>query len=177
MVNDLPEGGGENGREGNPAARTGGPRSVARLAAVQALYQMEMTGADLNAVIEEFFVHRFPSEGARDTYEGADKAYFASLVRGVVERQREIDPLINGLLAQGWRLARLDSILRAILRAGTLELLGHRSVPAPIVIDEWINVAHAFFSGEEPKVVNGIIDKLARRLRAEEMVPAPVREG
>ncbi len=155
------------------ARRAKGPRSTARLAAVQALYQMDVAGTDLDGVIEEFLAHRFPAERAQDVYAGADKGYFAHLVRGVVERQREIDPLIDDHLAAGWRLNRIDSILRATLRAAVVELLVQPDVPASVVIDEWIDVAHAFFSGEEPRVVNGIVDKLARKLRPDEMAVAP----
>ena len=86
----------------------------------------------------------------------------------MVRRQRDLDPLTDEQLAQGWRLVRVDSILRAILRAGVFELIDRRDVPARVVINEYIEVAHAFFSGEEPKVVNGILDRLARKLRPAE---------
>jgi transcription antitermination protein NusB len=86
----------------------------------------------------------------------------------VVARQRDIDPLLDQQLAVGWRLVRIDSILRAVLRGGLYELMERQDVPARVVIDEYIEVAHAFFAGDEPKVVNGILDKLARKLRPSE---------
>jgi N utilization substance protein B len=141
-------------------------RSVARLAAVQGLYQMDMAATDLNEVIREFMLYRF-GEQARFDFADADTEFFSELLRGVVAKQREIDPLLDAQLAQGWRLKRIDSILRAILRAGAYELIERADVPAAVVINEYIEVAHAFFGGEEPKVVNGVLDRLARRLRGE----------
>lgn len=140
-------------------------RSASRLAAVQALYQMDLASTDLNAVIDEFVSHRFPPENAGETPGGADPVFFADLLRGVVRRQRDIDPLIDQALATGWRLARIDSTLRAILRAGVFELLERPDVPARVAINEYIDTAHAFFAADEPKVVNGVLDRLARDLR------------
>ena len=140
-------------------------RSQARLTAVQALYQMDLAETDLAAVIEEFKAHRLGLEAGGDTAAQADPDHFARVLQGVVAGQREIDPLIEKQLAQGWRLARIDSILRAILRAATFELTGLPDVPARVVISEYIEVAHAFFEGDEPRVVNGVLDNLARKLR------------
>lgn len=144
------------------------PRSAARVAAVQALYQMDLAGTDLTDVIAEFSVLRFGAKAEDETLKDADVAYFTDLLKGVVRRQREIDPMIDQQLAQGWRLNRIDSILRAILRAGVFELLERSDVPARVVITEHVNVAHAFLADDEPKVVNGVLDKLARRLRPKE---------
>lgn len=145
-----------------------GARSVARMAAVQALYQMDIAGTDLNAVIHEFETVRFSGDEKDDILANADKQFFADILRGVVRRQRDIDPVVDEQLASGWRLVRIDSIVRAILRAGVWELQERRDVPARVVINEYIEVAHAFFSEEEPKVVNGILDRLAKRLRPAE---------
>ncbi len=93
---------------------------------------------------------------------------FADLVKGVVRRQRELDPLIDQQLRTGWRLVRVDSILRAILRAGVFELMERSDVPARVTINEYINIAKAFFEGDEPKVVNGVLDRIAHKLRAKE---------
>ena len=148
-------------------------RSAARLAAVQALYQMDMAKTDLNDIIEEFTAFRL--QGRDDEDEGqavelasADQTYFAELVRGAVRRQRDIDPLVDQQLATGWRLVRVDSTLRAIFRAAVYELMDRVDVPARVVINEYINVAHAFFSDDQPKVVNGLLDQLARELRTSE---------
>lgn len=144
-------------------------RSVARLAAVQALYQMEVSGAGVEAVIREFSEHRFDRgiEGEEsDTLASADEAFFADLVRGVVGSQREIDAAVVKRLAQGWRLERLDATVRAILRAGAFELAHRPDVPVEVVIDEYVELAKSFFEGPEPGFVNGALDKVAQDVRA-----------
>ena len=144
-------------------------RSQARLAAVQALYQMDLAETDLAAVIEEFKAHRLGSDVENGTAAQVDPEHFAGLLKGVVRRQREIDPMIDRQLAEGWRLTRIDSIVRAILRAAAFELMELNDVPPRVVISEYIEVAHAFFEGDEPKVVNGVLDSLARKLRPGEL--------
>lgn len=136
---------------------------------MQALYQMDMAQTDLNAVIAEFVSLRFGDKAEDATFQDADQDFFSGIVKGVVRRQREIDPVIDRQLAEGWRLTRIDSILRAILRAATFELIERTDVPVRVVINEYVNVARAFFDGEEPRVVNGVLDKLGRRYRAAEM--------
>lgn len=150
-------------------------RTAARLAAVQALYQMDLAGTDLNDVIAEFLAQRMSpagetdDEGNMDTeLKGADRVFFADILRGVLRRQRDIDPLVDDQLATGWRLVRVDAILRAVLRAGVAELLERSDVPARVVINEYINVARFFFSEDEPRVVNGVLDKIARKVRTKE---------
>jgi N utilization substance protein B len=168
-----------------PRADVPRPRSLSRAATVQALYQMDLAETDLNAVIAEFSLHRLHASAnttdsgePRDTdpgetLEGADIQFFADLVRGVVRRQRDIDQLVDQHLADGWRLVRIDSTLRAILRSAAFELLERTDVPGKVVITEYINIAHAFFEGEEPRVVNGVLDRIARRLRAKEFPGLP----
>jgi N utilization substance protein B len=156
------------GEERQAAPRTGQARSAARLAAVQALYQMDMTGADLKRVIAEFEAHRLGQEIEGCQYCEAELAFFRDLAEGVVHEQLTIDPLIDRHLAEGWRLNRVDSILRAILRAGAYEILKRPDIPMRVAINEYVDLAHAFFEGKEPKVVNGILDKLARETRAGE---------
>lgn len=140
-------------------------RSAARIAAVQALYQMDMTGIDLTDVIAEFEAHRLGKVIEDCQYAEAEADFFRDLIEGVVREQLKIDPLIDQQLAEGWRLTRVDSILRAILRAGAYELMFREDVPAPVVITEYVDIAHAFFAGDEPKVVNGVLDKLAHKVR------------
>ncbi len=154
----------EDGREPGPdnAAPTEPSRARARLAAVQALYQMDMTQRDLSVVLEEFLDHRFQTV---EIYAGADRGFFRDIVTGVAERQSEIDPHIASHLAKGWRLARIDSILRAILRSGIYEIVGRPDVPARAIINEYVEIAHDFFGGEEPAVVNGVLDRVAREKR------------
>ncbi len=145
-------------------------RSNARLAAVQALYQMDIGSADIGDVIAEFRASRlgrtYDGETAAELSDDApaDPDFFESIVRGVVERQAELDPAIDGALAKGWRLPRLDATLRAILRSGSFEIYGRSDVPPKAVINEYVSVAHAFFDGDEPKVVNAVLDRLAREL-------------
>jgi N utilization substance protein B len=149
------------------------------MAAVQALYQMDLAGTDVSQVIDEFVRLRFETgddAGASDdatALDNADPVFFSEILRGVVRRQRDIDPLVDQQLATGWRLTRVDSILRAILRAGVFEMLERSDVPARVVINEYINVAHSFFAEDEPRVVNGVLDKIARRLRAAEFATTP----
>jgi N utilization substance protein B len=144
-------------------------RSQARLAAVQALYQMDLAETDLSAVIEEFKAHRLGLEAENGTAAQADPDHFARVLQGVVTGQREIDPLIDHQLAEGWRLARIDSIVRAILRAAAFELTELAEIPARVIISEYIEVAHAFFEGDESRVVNGVLDGLARKIRPGEL--------
>ncbi|MBK9079865.1 MAG: transcription antitermination factor NusB [Hyphomicrobium sp.] len=150
-------------------------RTAARVAAVQALYQMDLAGTDLNDVIAEFLGLRFTEEGREETIEGADRTFFADILRAVLRRQREIDPMVDEQLATGWRLVRVDSILRAVLRAGAAELLDRNDVPARVVINEYINVARFFFSEDEPRVVNGVLDKIAHAVRPKEFEARPAK--
>jgi N utilization substance protein B len=148
-------------------------RSVARLAAVQALYQMEVSSAGAEAVIREFSEHRFdrdlPGDGEESvTLAQADEAFFADLVRGVVGAQREVDAAIARRLASGWRLERLDATARAILRAGAYELTHRPDVPTEVVIDEYVELAKSFFEGPEPGFVNGALDAVAQDVRSKD---------
>jgi N utilization substance protein B len=141
-------------------------RSVARLAAVQALYQMEVSGVGAEAVIREFADHRFDRDLEDVTLAGADEAFFADLVRGVVAHQREIDKAVVRRLAQNWRLERIDATVRAILRAGAYELTHRADVPTEVAIDEYVELAKSFFDGPEPGFVNGALDGVAKDVRS-----------
>jgi transcription antitermination protein NusB len=146
-----------------------GKRSLARLAAVQALYQIEFTGIEPASAVTEFAAHRLGQEIDGDKYAEADRAFFGELVAGGSERREEIDRVIGAALPADWPLARLESVLRAILRVGAFELLARADVPARVVINEYVEIAHAFFSGKEPGMVNGVLDRLARTLRPDEL--------
>jgi N utilization substance protein B len=137
-------------------------RSVARLAAIQALYQMEVSGAGAETVVREFIDHRFGSEIEGEPLAEADEAFFADIVRGVVKDQAKIDQLIAKRLAAGWRLDRLDATVRSILRAGAFELSALKDIPTEIVIDEYVEIANSFFEGVEPGFVNGVLDGISR---------------
>ena len=140
-------------------------RSVARLAAVQALYQMEVSGAGAEAVVREFTDHRFDRDIEGHTLAQADEAFFGEVVRGVVGEQADIDRAITKRLAEGWRLERIDATLRAILRAGAWELMRRPDVPHEVVIDEYVEIAKSFFEGPEPGFVNGALDAVAQDVR------------
>jgi N utilization substance protein B len=144
------------------AVRAHQARSVARLAAVQALYQMEVSGAGSEAVVREFVDHRFDSDLEGETLAPADEAYFHDIVRGVVERQSGVDQAIKRRLAENWRLERIDATLRAILRAGAFELIARPDAPTEVVINEYVEIAKSFFNGPEPGFVNGALDAIAR---------------
>jgi N utilization substance protein B len=142
-------------------------RTVARLAAVQALYQMELAGEGVDTVIAEFSNHRFDADIEGEPLAEADEAYFAAIVRGVVGEQRAIDETVKARLASNWRMERLDSTLRALLRAGAWELRESKDVPKEIVIDEYVELAKAFFDDSEAKFVNAALDGVARDVRGQ----------
>lgn len=149
--------------------RTANKRGSARLGAVQALYQMDVGGTPLKDVLQEFELYRLGKEVDDELYLPADFAYFKDLVSGVVREQRRLDPLIHNALQKGWPLARIDQTLRAILRSGLYEIMAHKDVPVPVILSEYVDVAKAFFEGDEPRLVNGVLDALARGVRADEM--------
>ena len=140
-------------------------RSVARLSAVQALYQMEVSGVGVDAVVREFTDHRFGGDIEGSALAEADEAFFAELVRGVVADQADIDQAIAKRLAVNWRLERIDATLRAILRAGAYELTRRQDVPVEVAIDEYVEIAKSFFEGPEPGFVNAALDGIARDRR------------
>ncbi|OYU16157.1 MAG: transcription antitermination factor NusB [Alphaproteobacteria bacterium PA4] len=140
-------------------------RSVARLGAVQALYQHEMGGAAVAKLLHEFHDHRLGQEIEGADYAEADVAFFDDVVTGVVARRDELDSLITAALAEGWALDRLDRPMRALLRAGAYELLARADVAAATIIDEYVDVSHAFHAEKEAKFVNGLLDTVARRVR------------
>ena len=141
------------------------PRSVARLAAVQALYQMEVSGAGVDSVIREFGEHRFDRDVEGEQLAAADESFFAELAKGVVANQAKIDQGIVKRLASGWRLERLDATARAVLRAGAYELMFRPDVPTEVVINEYVEIAKSFFEGPESGFINGALDAIARDAR------------
>ncbi|MEN9932293.1 MAG: transcription antitermination factor NusB [Pseudomonadota bacterium] len=140
-------------------------RSASRLAAVQALYQLEMRGEAVPKLLTEFHQHRLGQEIEGAEYLDADQAFFDDIVAGVAARQAELDALIGDGLAQGWSLDRLDRPMRALLRAAVFELVARADVPAATVINEYVDVSHAFHDAKEAKFVNGLLDGVARRVR------------
>lgn len=140
-------------------------RRSARLSAVQALYQMESSGSGAKAVVKEFRDHRFGYEDEPGDYVETDEEFFEDLVTGIVSIQSDVDKRIGGVLKEGWKLSRLDATVRAILRAGGYELVARQDVPPAVVINEYVDVAHAFFEDSEPGFVNATLDALAKQVR------------
>ena len=140
-------------------------RSAARLAAVQALYQIEMEGTPLPVLLHEFHQHRLGATIEDVTYTPAEEGFFDDIVAGVDKRREEIDALIAARLSKGWSLERLDRPMRQILRAGAYELIARRDVPTASVISEYVDVAHAFYDKREAGFVNGLLDAVAKDVR------------
>lgn len=149
-------------------ARKANKRGAARLAAVQALYQMDLAGTGVNEILAEFESHWMGREVEGAQYLPAEAAFFRDIVTGVVREQRELDPLIDEALSNSWPLKRIDTVLRAALRAGAYELIHRRDVPGRVVVSEYADVAAAFVERDETGMVNAVLDHLARRLRADE---------
>jgi len=143
-------------------------RRAARLAAVQALYQIELTGNRPDLVIAEFIAHRLDRSIDGERAGPTDRAHFVALIQGVTRRLGDLDALVGDMLAEGWSLQRLGALLRALMRAAAFELVELEAVPARVVIDEYVERSRSFFSEREPSFVNGALDKLARRVRPAE---------
>ena len=144
-------------------------RGAARLAAVQALYQMEIAGTGVNDILPQFESHWIGREVEGAQYLPAEAAFFRDVVSGVVREQRSLDPLIDQVLARGWPLKRIETILRAVLRAGAYELCHRSDVPARVVVSEYVDIAHAFVEKDETGLVNAVLDQIARQSRAGEL--------
>jgi len=161
------------GPAGNGTEPSGNRRSAARLAAVQALYEMDMVDAEADAVLEEFLAKRWrPGDYTTDPDQGLiepDKEWLGDIVHGVSANRDKLDGLIGGALSGQWTVNRLETLIRVILRSAVYELDNKPSVPASVVIDEYLDVAHAFFEGPETGLVNGVLDRLARDLRTREL--------
>jgi len=151
------------------------PRTASRVAAVQALFQSEHTGDTVETILDQFIRHRLGDLPGFDGYEDgrvpdADVALFGRIVRAAVKDQDLVDGLISDALPAEWPFMRLDPVLRALLRAAGAELGMADGPPARVVINEYLDIAHGFFTGEEPRMANGLLDRLARSLRAQDFV-------
>jgi N utilization substance protein B len=144
-------------------------RHSARIAAVQATYQIDATGMPADRVMAEFVKHRISSPEARSSYGEADPDFFSELVRGVSDARPQIDEAIEAALTKGWTADRIDRVLHAILRCGAFERLCRKDIPPKVAINEYVDVARAFFDGDEPGFVNGVLDTIGRKSRAAEM--------
>ena len=146
-------------------------RGALRLAAVQALYQMDIAGTGINDIFAEFESHWLGNEVEGERYLPAEAAFFRDIVAGVVREQKELDRLIDQTLEGGWPLKRIDAIVRAVLRAGAFELGRRKDIPARVIVTEYVDVAHAFVDRDETGMVNAVLDQIARDKRAEEFAP------
>ena len=140
-------------------------RGAARLAAVQALYQMDIAGAGIGDIFAEFESHWLGSEVEGDTYLPAEAAFFKDVVSGVVRDQSKLDPILDNVLSQGWPLKRIDAILRATMRAGAYELNHRKDIPVRVIVSEYVDVAAAFVDRDETGMVNAVLDQVARQIR------------
>jgi transcription antitermination protein NusB len=147
-------------------------RSSARLAAVQALYQMEVADKGLNDILAEFEAHWIGQEVEGDQYKPAELAFFRDVVSGVLADQLAIDRKLDQALSEGWPLRRVEALMRAILRAGLYELKTRVDVPARVAIKEYVDIAAAFFAREESGMINAVLDSLAREARPKEFEDA-----
>ena len=154
-------------RADSTPTRTAGSASysAARLAAVQALYQIALSGESMSVVLEEFLRHRLGDSLDEAESVKPKAALFTEIVRGASRRRSEIDEMLAAVLTESWPIDRLETVLRCILEAGVFELLARSQAPARVVITEYVDLAHAFYAGPEPGMVNGILDRLARTLR------------
>jgi len=150
-------------------ARRPDRRTQARIAAVQALYQLSATNAAPDDVLDEFRTHRMSEAGPAAI---ADKTLFTEVFQGACSDRAALNAMIEGSLSDDWALERMDRVLVALLNAGAWELLGRAETPARVVIAEYVDVARVFFDNREPAFVNGVLDRLARKLRPEEFAPA-----
>lgn len=156
-----------NSNDPSKPVKTANQRGAARLAAVQALYQMDISGTGVLEVVSEYESHRLGQEIDGEQYLKADASWFRSIVSGVVRDQLKLDPMIGKALQDDWALSRLDSTVRAILRAGTFELLERRDVPVAVIVNEYVEIAQAFFDEDEPKLVNAVLDRIAKQVRGD----------
>lgn len=155
-------------QESGQPVKTANQRGAARLAAVQALYQMDIGGAGVLEVVAEYEAHRLGQEVDGETYLKADAGWFRSIVAGVVRDQTKLDPMIGSALQDDWALSRMDSTVRAILRAGVFEIIERKDVPVAVIVTEYVEIAQAFFSEDEPKLVNAVLDRIAKQVRGDQ---------
>ena len=144
-------------------------RSAARLAAVQGLYQMDLTGKGVLEVLAEFERFWIGQEIEGDQYKPAERRLFRDIVQGVLEHQIELDRAADRILTDSWPLKRVEALLRAVLRAGAFELSYARDVPVKVVVSEYVDIASAFLDADEVGMANAVLDKLAREKRASEL--------
>ena len=142
--------------------RVANQRGAARLAAVQALYQMDVGRVSLEDTLSQFSAIHAGREVEGDEYLPADADFFRQIVSGVIKHQLELDPAVDNALVDKWPVGRIDATLRAILRAAAFELLRRKDIPARVVITEYVDVAKAFHEDDASKMVNAVLDQVAK---------------
>lgn len=157
----------------NDGAASASIRAAARLSAVQAIYQLDATSVPVERIVAEFVQHRLPESLEPFGGNPAGREFFSELVMGVARGRNALDVLIEGALAEGWTIERLDRVLHSILRCGAYEIAMCEDIPPRVAISEYVDIARAFFNGNEPGFVNGVLDSLARSKRADEMKARP----
>ena len=155
-----------NPAEPGLSVRPANQRGAARLAAVQALYQMDIGRQSLEDTLSQFAVHMLGREVEGEQYLPADADFFRQIVSGVIKSQLDIDPTIDKALSDDWPVGRIDATLRAILRAAAFELLRRRDIPAGVVITEYVDIAKAFYEDDAPGLVHGVLDTIAKQVAA-----------
>ena len=146
--------------------RTANQRGAARLAAVQALYQMDVGRQSLEDTLGQFNAHMLGREVEGEQYLPADADFFRQIVSGVIKSQLDIDPTVDKALSNDWPVGRIDATLRAILRAAAFELLRRRDIPAGVVITEYVDIAKAFYEDDAPGMVHAVLDTIAKQVAA-----------
>jgi N utilization substance protein B len=146
------------------AQRPANQRGAARLAAVQALYQMDVGRQTLEDTLSQFNVHMLGREVEGEQYLPADADFFRQIVTGVIKSQLDIDPIIDKALSNDWPVGRIDATLRAILRGAAFELLRRKDIPQGVVISEYVDIAKAFYEDDAPKLVHGVLDTIAKQV-------------
>jgi len=168
--------GGKSGSRKTGGGSAKARRKAARLGAVQALYQIDLTGTPVETVVGEFVAHRLGEEIDGAKFVAGDPQLFSDIVRGATHRRAEVDSVLGAALDPRFPIERLELLLRAILRAGAYEIAVHLDTHPRILISEYVDIGHAFFAGREPAMVNGVLDHVARALRAEDLAkPDPSR--
>jgi N utilization substance protein B len=154
-----------SGGEEAAAKQVQQPRRAARLAAVQAIYEIAVTDADADTILDNFLNQRWPRSGADESLPPPDIRLLTAMLKGVIAALPELDREIDAILANRRGAERIEMLLRAILRVGAYELMAMETVPTKVILNEYINLAHAFFAGAEPALVNAVLDRLALRYR------------
>jgi N utilization substance protein B len=145
-------------------------RHAARLSAVQALYQWQEGQHSPEEIIEQFVNVRTNEAGEAGMRRDADKPLFRDIIEGVTAHQDELQAVITAALSHDWTWQRVDRLVRAMLLAGVYELKHRLDVPARVSINEYVEVAHAFYDQGEPTFVNSVLDRVAREVRSAELV-------